>query len=446
MAAVKAVNDFGLDAELAAKRNAKYDIGLEREMISWISQMTGASFERGFGETLRDGVVLLKLVNALGMNCRIYTGSAPFKQMENVTAFIKAARQMGVAESDLFTTVALYELKDLGQVLGCIESLHRIATRSGRRGGGGGSRSSRGFTSNPNASVSRLSMGSRGIMDTSRAKPVTEANRGSYAASSSRNSRWNSNPNASVSRFNMGSYGIADTSRSAPMTESNRANYAGGKSSSSSVSRFNMGSYGITDTSRSAPVTESNRASYAATKSKWKSNPNASVSRFNMGSYGTMETGSNKHMSSTNRADFANSWKPKQNNRGDNWVDRSPNSKHGVAREMPWEKKPEPKRSSLSNFVRGVVKRTSGSFSKRNSREFARQDQAEHQEQEDGHRHDHEGNYYDDRGYNDRDYEDDQGYDDGYDYEDDRGHAHEGDRGYDDRHDGQQSNGYSFEW
>jgi len=35
----------------------------------------------------------------------------PFKQMENISNFLKACRALGVAEHDLFETVDLYEAK-----------------------------------------------------------------------------------------------------------------------------------------------------------------------------------------------------------------------------------------------------------------------------------------------------------------------------------------------
>ena len=40
---------------------------------------------------------------------RINASKMPFKQMENVTAFIGACRKLGVLEKDLFSTVDLYE-------------------------------------------------------------------------------------------------------------------------------------------------------------------------------------------------------------------------------------------------------------------------------------------------------------------------------------------------
>jgi len=125
---MKAVNNFGLDREIAARSNAKYDFSLESQAQNWIHQVTGKSFRSGFGETLQDGSVLCELVKRLRPSyiAEIYHGNQPFKQMENVTRFINAARKLGVAEADLFTTVALFELKNLGQVVSCILALKRV--------------------------------------------------------------------------------------------------------------------------------------------------------------------------------------------------------------------------------------------------------------------------------------------------------------------------------
>lgn len=113
---VKAVNSYGLDKELAEKAAAKYDYAAEAEAQDWIEKLTGIKFDREFGEMLQDGVVLCHLINAIEPGKvpekRIYTGGKmPFKMMENITTFIKYARGRGVGESELFTTVALFELK-----------------------------------------------------------------------------------------------------------------------------------------------------------------------------------------------------------------------------------------------------------------------------------------------------------------------------------------------
>lgn len=173
---VKAVNDFGLDKELAEKAAAKYDHKAEMEAQQWIEKLTGIKFDKEFGEMLKDGVVLCHLINAIEPGKvptkRIYTGGKmPFKMMENITTFIKYARGRGVGESELFTTVALFESKDLGQVVLCLHAFARIV------------QSSRGYSgpmlgkavkpkgklnparkTNHGASVSKLNEGSHGKM------------------------------------------------------------------------------------------------------------------------------------------------------------------------------------------------------------------------------------------------------------------------------------------
>jgi hypothetical protein len=46
-----------------------------------------------------------------------------FKQMENVTNFIRACRSLGVLEKDVFNTVDLYEAKNLPSVQACLSNL-----------------------------------------------------------------------------------------------------------------------------------------------------------------------------------------------------------------------------------------------------------------------------------------------------------------------------------
>lgn len=127
---VKAVNQFGLDKELAEKAAANYDHVAESQAQEWIEKLTEITFDKEFGQMLQDGVVLCHLVNAVEPGKipekRIYTGGKmPFKMMENITNFIKYARGRGVAEAELFTTVALFELKDLASVVRCIFAFAR---------------------------------------------------------------------------------------------------------------------------------------------------------------------------------------------------------------------------------------------------------------------------------------------------------------------------------
>lgn len=116
---------YGLDAELARKREAGYDHRAEDEVRAWIEAITQEPCEGPFGESLRNGVLLCKLVNCIspGSVKKINESRMPFKQMENISNFLKACRTLGVAEHSLFETVDLFENKDLGLVVRCVFAL-----------------------------------------------------------------------------------------------------------------------------------------------------------------------------------------------------------------------------------------------------------------------------------------------------------------------------------
>jgi hypothetical protein len=115
-----------MDKELKEKQMAKYDVGLEGEVTAWIEQVTGESRgDLSMHEWLKSGQVLCKLINAVkpGTIAKVNTMAAPFKQMENITFFMNAARSLGVPESAMFGTPDLYEEKNMGSVLNCIYTL-----------------------------------------------------------------------------------------------------------------------------------------------------------------------------------------------------------------------------------------------------------------------------------------------------------------------------------
>ncbi|OQR81877.1 hypothetical protein THRCLA_11321, partial [Thraustotheca clavata] len=123
---------YGLDKELAVKAMAKYDAAAEDEAREWIEAITGRSIGPDFGLGLKDGVILCELANSVDPSSRIKISSSqmPFRQMENVTAFIRACRAIGVMEFDLFETVDLYEQKDLGVVVRCLHALGRTLQKN----------------------------------------------------------------------------------------------------------------------------------------------------------------------------------------------------------------------------------------------------------------------------------------------------------------------------
>ncbi|KAI9227937.1 MAG: muscular protein 20, partial [Piptocephalis tieghemiana] len=78
-------------------------------------------------ESLRDGVLLCRAANIMrpGLIQQISRRPVPFLQMENISNFLIAARTLGVPEAYLFSTVDLFEAKNLAQVATTLLALAR---------------------------------------------------------------------------------------------------------------------------------------------------------------------------------------------------------------------------------------------------------------------------------------------------------------------------------
>ncbi|KAG9289193.1 hypothetical protein G9A89_022502 [Geosiphon pyriformis] len=81
-----------------------------------------------FHKSLQDGVILCSLMNKLKPNIipQISKKDLPFVKRENISNFLKAARQFGLHNSDLFETVDLFEGKDMDRVVATILAIARI--------------------------------------------------------------------------------------------------------------------------------------------------------------------------------------------------------------------------------------------------------------------------------------------------------------------------------
>jgi hypothetical protein len=110
----------GLDADIAKRNAAKLAAlgGLEGEVCSWISSVSGESKSGSTHDWLKSGQVLCKLANKLkpGVVANINTMSTPFKERENITYF-QAFMRTEIPESAMFGTDDLYEQKDLATFL-----------------------------------------------------------------------------------------------------------------------------------------------------------------------------------------------------------------------------------------------------------------------------------------------------------------------------------------
>ena len=97
-----------------------------------IEAVIGEKLDGGsFGEVLKNGQALVKLVNKIkaGSVKKMETSGMAFKQMENISNFLRACRAIGVEEYEVFETVDLFEEKDLNVVVDCLYALSRTVQK-----------------------------------------------------------------------------------------------------------------------------------------------------------------------------------------------------------------------------------------------------------------------------------------------------------------------------
>lgn len=117
------VANIGDMQELMAKQRVEYYKNLESSVRGWVEAVSGwQNKDQSFAEYLKDGQVLCALANAVrpGMIKKVHNSKLAFKQMENATFFMNAARELGVVETSLFATRDLYEERNMDCVLACL--------------------------------------------------------------------------------------------------------------------------------------------------------------------------------------------------------------------------------------------------------------------------------------------------------------------------------------
>lgn len=129
----------GFAAEAQRKINSKYSDELAQESLEWIRSITQENINvegdmDNFYDVLKDGKVLCNLANCLqpGAVKKINDSKMAFKCMENINAFLEAARNMGVPAQETFQTVDLWERQNLNSVVICLQSLGRKAGGFGK--------------------------------------------------------------------------------------------------------------------------------------------------------------------------------------------------------------------------------------------------------------------------------------------------------------------------
>eukprot|EP01127_Copromyxa_protea_P005829 TRINITY_DN1567_c0_g1_i1.p1 TRINITY_DN1567_c0_g1~~TRINITY_DN1567_c0_g1_i1.p1 ORF type:complete len:832 (+),score=178.90 TRINITY_DN1567_c0_g1_i1:46-2541(+) len=129
---------YGLDAEIEAKLNAKYDKDVEDKAKQWVAQVTGCRLGQDFFKDLKDGVVLCKLANTIMPGSVGRYTERPKHYLEekaNIDAYLTACRTIGVPSQDMCTQLDLSESrKDMNQVVNNLYALARQAQAVGYQG------------------------------------------------------------------------------------------------------------------------------------------------------------------------------------------------------------------------------------------------------------------------------------------------------------------------
>lgn len=128
---------YGLDADIKAKMDLKYDSSREREAAQWLATITGiAQGDASFQEWLKSGVVLCEAINKIksGTVRKINKGKMPFVQRENVSNYLVGCRDLGMAEVTLFVTQDLFEGQNMISVIDNIFGVCALARKVGFAG------------------------------------------------------------------------------------------------------------------------------------------------------------------------------------------------------------------------------------------------------------------------------------------------------------------------
>lgn len=105
------------------------------EILDWIEAVLGEKVPRDqpFEKVLKDGVILCNLANKIeaGSVKKINKKGGNFALMENVAAFQKAMKKIGVPEEEIFQTVDLFEARNIKSVVKGLIALGRTLQDKG---------------------------------------------------------------------------------------------------------------------------------------------------------------------------------------------------------------------------------------------------------------------------------------------------------------------------
>jgi hypothetical protein len=132
---------YGLDADIKSRMAAKFDPSRANEAQHWIESLSGMRCPAGttLQEYLKNGRALCMALNKIKPGTvRVInpaSPSMPFKEMENVNAYLEGCRGLGCKPSDLFMTRDLYENANM---LSVVDNIHQLGALSRKVAGFGG--------------------------------------------------------------------------------------------------------------------------------------------------------------------------------------------------------------------------------------------------------------------------------------------------------------------
>lgn len=130
-------NAHGMDKEIWARINAKWDPQRGSNALNWVCEVTGEGDPSGeFGEELRNGYLLAKLILTIDPTVKNKikkkrwkpkNTKMAFPAREQIELFGKSCKALGMPNTDVFTSQDLWEQENLNNVVNTIYALNAIA-------------------------------------------------------------------------------------------------------------------------------------------------------------------------------------------------------------------------------------------------------------------------------------------------------------------------------